>query len=221
MDRLAADAQQGYRAVVYDDPRFIDYFRAATPEGEIGGMNVGSRPARRKADATVKGLRAIPWQLAWTQTRLLLGAWLGVDQALERADDRGETGLLREMYRDWAHFRAAIDLIEMVLAKADARIAAEYDCRLVPPDLQPLGAGLRARLASAIESVLRVTGHAGLLEANPVLRRSIDVRNPYVDPINLVQIELLRRLREKPDPRVRRALMVTINGIAAGMRNAG
>ncbi len=125
------------------------------------------------------------------------------------------------MYREWTHFRSAIDLIEMVLAKADARIAAEYDRRLVPDDLRPLGADLRARLERAIARVLDVTRHRELLESNPVLRRSIDVRNPYVDPINLVQVELLHRRGAASDPRVNAALLVTVNGVAAGMRNTG
>jgi phosphoenolpyruvate carboxylase len=114
-----------------------------------------------------------------------------------------------------------IDLIEMALAKAEPGIAAEYDRRLVAPELQPVGVELRARLRRAIDAVLAVTGHRDLIESNPVLRRSIDVRNPYVDPINLLQVELLRRFREHPDERVRAALQVTINGIAAGMRNTG
>jgi len=109
----------------------------------------------------------------------------------------------------------------MVLAKADGRIAGEYDRRLVPSSLQPLGAELRERLQRAIRGVLDLSGHLELLESNPVIRRSIDVRNPYVDPINLVQVELMRRLRENPDRHVRAALMVTVNGIAAGMRNTG
>jgi phosphoenolpyruvate carboxylase len=126
------------------------------------------------------------------------------------------------MYAQWPFFRSTIDLIEMVLAKADARIAAEYDRRLVPADLQPLGAELRGRLARAIAVVLDVTGHRELVESNRVLRRSIDTRNPYVDPINLVQIELLKRLRQEPDaPELRRAFAITVNGIAAGMRNTG
>ena len=120
-----------------------------------------------------------------------------------------------------AAFSVEIDLIEMVLAKADGRIAGEYDRRLVPSSLQPLGAELRERLQRAIRGVLDLSGHLELLESNPVIRRSIDVRNPYVDPINLVQVELMRRLREHPDPHVRAALMVTVNGIAAGMRNTG
>jgi phosphoenolpyruvate carboxylase len=125
------------------------------------------------------------------------------------------------MYREWPHFQSAIGLIEMVLAKADGRIAAEYDRRLVPEHLRKIGVDLRARLQRAIAGVLDVSGHAELLESTPVIRRSIDVRNPYVDPLNLVQIELLCRLRREPDPHTRRALMVTVNGIAAGMRNTG
>jgi phosphoenolpyruvate carboxylase len=221
MERLAADARRAFRSVVYDNPRFVDYFHTATPEAELGEMNIGSRPARRQKGTSVGSLRAIPWQFAWTQTRLLLGAWLGVEEAIEGALARGEGDLLRQMHAEWPHFRSVIDLIEMVLAKADGRIAAEYDRRLVPADLRPLGADLRARLDRAITGVLAVTGHRELAESNAVLRRSIDVRNPYVDPINLVQVELLCRVRHHEDPRVRAALMVTINGIAAGMRNTG
>jgi phosphoenolpyruvate carboxylase len=221
MDRLSHDGKAAYRAVVYDEPRFVDYFHAATPAGEIGALRIGSRPARRSTGTTIGALRAIPWQFAWTQTRLILGAWLGVEEALERAVARGERNLLREMYGAWPHFQSSIDLIEMVLAKTDARIAAEYDRRLVPPDLQALGVDLRCRLERAIRFVLDVTGHAVPLESNAVLRRSIDVRNPYVDPINLVQIELLQRVRDRPDPQAHTALMITINGVAAGMRNTG
>jgi phosphoenolpyruvate carboxylase len=221
MEQLRNDARDAYRAIVYEHPRFIEYFHAATPEAELSAMNIGSRPARRPGGTTLTSLRAIPWQFAWTQTRLLLGAWLGVEEALEKAAARGETGELRQMYGEWPYFRSALDLIEMVLAKADGRIAAEYDRRLVPADLQPLGAELRGRLDRAIDGVLSITGHDEPLESNPVLRRSIDVRNPYVDPINLVQIELLRRARTQPDERVHEALRVTINGVAAGMRNTG
>ena len=221
MDALAAAAREAYRSTVYDDPRFLDYFHAATPEAELAELNIGSRPARRRSGASVGSLRAIPWQFAWTQTRLLLGAWLGVEAALSAALAGGGRDELRRMYRDWPHFQSSIDLIEMVLAKTAARIAAEYDRRLVPDGLKPLGAELRARLEGAIASVLEVTGHTELLESTPVIRRSIDVRNPYVDPINLVQVELLRRVRAADDPAARDALMVTINGIAAGMRNAG
>ena len=151
----------------------------------------------------------------------MLGAWLGVDAALSRARTRGEVELLRSMYREWPHFRSAIDLIEMVLAKADPVIANEYDRQLVPPELRGVGVQLRMYFAQAMYEIETVSGHGELLEANPVLRRSIDVRNPYVDPLNLVQVELLKRMRERPDSRVHAALMITVNGIAAGMRNTG
>ncbi len=221
MDRLAADAKRAYRRIVYETPVFLDYFHTSTPAPELAELNIGSRPARRKRDGGVANLRAIPWQFAWTQTRLLLGAWLGVEEALECAIAGGELDHLRRMYRDWPHFHSSIGLIEMVLAKADARIAAVYDHQLVPAALRPIGADLRERLGRAIDGVLKITGESELLASNPVLRRSIDVRNPYVDPINLVQVELLRRLRQRPDPRLRRAFDVTVNGIAAGMRNTG
>lgn len=172
----------------------------------------------------MESLRAIPWVFAWTQTRLMLPSWLGTDEALGRAIARGDLDRLRRMHDEWPFFRSTLDLMAMVLAKADARIAAEYDRQLVPDDLQPLGADLRRRLADTARRVLEVSDTSRLLEANPVLRRSIDVRNPYVDPINLLQIELLRRLRAAGDaasPDLWHAFMVTVNGIAAGMRNTG
>jgi phosphoenolpyruvate carboxylase len=222
MERLSSDACTSYRHFVSDEPRFPDYFRTTTPQVELEDINIGSRPARRQTGADLAGLRAIPWQFAWTQTRLLLASWLGLEEALERAIGRGEIDQLQAMYREWPHFRSALDLFEMVLAKADARIAAEYDRQLVPPTLCPLGEEFRDRLSRAVAALLTVTGHQHLLEGNPVLRRSIDVRNPYVDPINLVQIEVVRRLRQGDrDPRLHDAFVVTVNGIAAGMRNTG
>jgi phosphoenolpyruvate carboxylase len=223
MQTLAARSAEAYRRLVYEDPRFIPYFRAATPEAELEGLTIASRPARRRADHGVESLRAIPWVFAWTQTRLLLPSWLGVGEALEEAIDDGALDELRAMYRQWPFFRSTLDLIEMVLAKTDGRVAEHYDRQLVPADLQPLGDKLRTRLADTASHVLAVTGRDGLLADNQVLRRSIDVRNPYVDPINLVQVELLRRLRRTgaSDDRLRHAFLITVNGIAAGMRNTG
>jgi phosphoenolpyruvate carboxylase len=221
MDRLAKDARETYQRVVYSDPRFVDYFRVSTPLEEIGELNIGSRPARRGSGTGLTELRAIPWQFAWTQTRLMLGAWLGVEDAIDLAVARGEGPRLAEMYREWPHFQSAIGLIEMVLAKADGHIAAEYDRQLVPEELRPIGVELRERLGRAIRGVLDLTRQSELLQSNPVIRRSIDVRNPYVDPLNLVQVELLRRVRQQPDPRTHTALKVTVNGIAAGLRNTG
>jgi len=223
MDTLAAAARDAYRAVVYTTPQFIEYFRTATPEMELEDLTIGSRPARRKSGGGVETLRAIPWVFAWTQTRLMLPSWLGVGEALTNALDNGGKDELHAMYRGWPFFRSTLDLIEMVLAKADGGIAAHYEDVLVPADLHELGRDLRDRLPKTSAAVLAVAGRGELLDDNPVLRRSIDVRNPYVDPINLVQVELLHRLREAAggDERLRNAFLVTVNGVAAGMRNTG
>ena len=221
MTSMADASARAYRAVVYEAPQFIEYFHQATPVDELSGINIGSRPARRggAGQKGVESLRAIPWQFAWTQNRLLLPSWLGVEEALEAGDDRGEA--LQQMMRDWPFFRSTIELIEMVLAKTEERVAAYYDRLLVDEPLRPIGEDLRSRLEHTIDAVLRVTGHAALLETNPVLRRSIEVRNPYVDPINLVQAELLRRMRLGDSEQLHDAFVVTVNGVAAGMRNTG
>ena len=178
-------------------------------------VTIGSRPARRTPGKGVESLRAIPWQFAWTQTRLMLPSWLGIEDAL--SEDRNV--MLREMYSRWAFFASTIDLVEMTLAKADCRIAAQYD-RLAPEELRPLGLDMRNRLARAVDAVLAVTGHHVLLEANPVLRRSIDVRNPYVDQLNLVQVDCFATPWSRPRPAFH---SVRRNGQrdAAGMRNTG
>jgi phosphoenolpyruvate carboxylase len=217
MERMSDAAAKSYRALVYETPRFLDYFRAATPVSELGELNIGSRPARRAgAKKGVETLRAIPWQFAWTQNRLLLPSWLGVDEALRAGDEDS----IATMMREWPFFQSTIELQEMVLAKAEPRIAAYYDRLLVPDELRDIGEALRARLAETIELVKRATSRE-LLEANAVLRRSIEVRNPYVDPINVVQAEILRRLRESGDECLRDAFVVTVNGVSAGMRSTG
>ena len=213
MQAMADESAREYREVVYQTPQFLEYFRAATPEVELGEVNIGSRPARRGAKKGVESLRAIPWQFAWTQNRLLLPSWLGIDGALQEN--------ARDMYEGWPFFRSTIELIEMVLAKVETQIAAYYDRLLVPDELKPVGEDLRERVTTAMNKVLEVTGHKRLLETNRVLRRSIDVRNPYVDPINVVQAEVLRRYRQNPEPLLRDAFVVTVNGISAGMRNTG
>jgi phosphoenolpyruvate carboxylase len=210
IQRMADAAAREYRHVVYETPEFLEYFQVATPVDELGQINIGSRPARRGKKKGVESLRAIPWQFAWNQNRLLLPSWLGVEVALEDHDSLME----------WPFFRTTIDLIEMVLAKAEPKIAEYYDALLVPDELKAIGEDLRQRLDRTSELIKRVTGHKRLLESNAVLRRSIDVRNPYVDPINLVQAEILRRLRAGDDS-LHDAFVITVNGIAAGMRNTG
>ena len=224
MQELADSARRAYGELVHDTPDFPAYFRAATPQPEIEKLRIGSRPARRTTTQGLEGLRAIPWVLAWTQTRLMLPAWLGVGAALASPPEQAAAlEELRRMYDAWPFFSSTLDLVEMVLAKASPEISARYDRRLVPDSLRPIGERLRDELRSTIASLLTVTRHRELLEHNPVLRRSVDVRNPYVDPINLVQVEILSRLRSgKGDlDTLRDALLVTVNGIAAGMRNTG
>jgi phosphoenolpyruvate carboxylase len=228
MDRLASFAAGAYRRVVQGDPAFRRYFRVATPEQELGRLNIGSRPARRRAGGTagevdIGSLRAIPWIFAWTQTRLHLPAWLGTGEALTALYEEDGERQVRALARDCPFFRALLDLVEMVLAKADTDVAAYYDRVLVPDELRPLGQELRASCGRTIAAVLRAKQETALLSGDPDLRRTIELRNPYVDPLNLLQAELLRRARGTgaEDPRLADALLVTVNGIAAGMRNTG
>lgn len=223
MERLAADGVAAYRVVVREHPQFVAYFRQATPEQELGRLPLGSRPARRRSGG-VESLRAIPWIFAWTQTRLMLPAWLGWEAALGQAAERGEMHLLHEMREHWPFFRTRIDMLEMVLAKADAGIARLYDERLVEENLRPLGQQLRDLLSQASDAVLRLTGQAQLLGSDPVLRESISVRDAYLDPLHLLQVELLarsRRLAEHAESPLEQALLVSVAGIAAGLRNTG
>ncbi len=223
MDRLAADGVAAYRAVVRENPQFVDYFGQATPEQELGRLPLGSRPAKRRQGG-VESLRAIPWIFAWTQTRLMLPAWLGWERALGNALERGEDETLREMRESWPFFRTRIDMLEMVLAKADADIARLYDERLVEPSLRPLGAQLRDLLSQACAAVLGLTGQSQLLGHSPETLESISVRDAYLDPLHLLQVELLARSRQspaEPDAPLEQALLVSVAGIAAGLRNTG
>ena len=233
MERLADSSCTAFRKIVHEDPTFPAYFAAATPVAELDALQIGSRPARRANGEGLASLRAIPWQFAWMQTRLLLPSWLGAEEITGDGLTDDDRTLCREMYRKWPFFRSTLELTAMALAKSDAGIAEYYDRQLVPAELQAVGDALRGRLTRATTALLSITGHSRLLEDNPVLSRSIDVRNPYVDPINLLQVELLRRVRQErrtSGERVargdhagalQRALLVTINGIAAGMRNTG
>ncbi|MBW3581744.1 MAG: phosphoenolpyruvate carboxylase [Euryarchaeota archaeon] len=219
MERLAEWSRSAYREVLRSDG-FVDYFRAATPVEELDRLNIGSRPAKRRGGG-LESLRAIPWVFAWTQNRLMVPAWLGVGDALGRAEEEGLEGTVREMADGWPFFRTLLDLLEMGLAKADRGVARLYDTRLVTDPTRTVGADLFARFDQTFEAVQKAAGHGRVLEDNPVLERSIAVRNPYVDPLNLLQVALLERVRASDDPRLVEALLRTMGGVAAGMRNTG
>ncbi|MBC3197580.1 phosphoenolpyruvate carboxylase [Pseudomonas poae] len=223
MDELAADGVSAYRAVVRENPQFVEYFRQSTPEQELGRLPLGSRPAKRRAGG-IESLRAIPWIFGWTQTRLMLPAWLGWEDALSKALARGEGDLLGQMREQWPFFRTRIDMLEMVLAKADADIARLYDERLVQSDLLPLGEHLRDLLSQACAVVLGLTGQSQLLAHSPDTLEFIRLRNTYLDPLHLLQAELLARSRAQEaaqDSPLEQALLVSVAGIAAGLRNTG
>jgi len=223
MDQLAADGVKAYRGVVRENPDFVEYFRQSTPEQELGRLPLGSRPAKRRAGG-IESLRAIPWIFGWTQTRLMLPAWLGWETALSNALARGQGELLAQMREQWPFFRTRIDMLEMVLAKADAQIAEAYDERLVQPDLLPLGAHLRDLLSQSCQVVLGLTGQPVLLAHSPETLEFISLRNTYLDPLHRLQAELLARSRSREaalDSPLEQALLVTVAGIAAGLRNTG
>ncbi|MBB1489521.1 phosphoenolpyruvate carboxylase [Oceanospirillum sediminis] len=222
MNRLAERALTSYREQVRENPDFVPYFRAITPEQELAKLPLGSRPAKRKADGGVESLRAIPWIFAWTQIRLMLPAWLGSDQALAKALEEDETELMREMMQHWPFFSTYMDMLEMVLTKSDADVAEYYEQTLVPEELHPLGRQLRVRLNMLKKAVLHIREQKILQEHMPLIAEAVRVRNPYIDPLHVLQAELLLRDRDHPgNPGVEQALMVTMAGIAAGLRNTG
>jgi len=223
MDQLAADGVAAYRGVVREHADFVEYFRQSTPEQELGRLPLGSRPAKRRAGG-IESLRAIPWIFGWTQTRLMLPAWLGWETALRNALARGQGDVLGQMREQWPFFRTRIDMLEMVLAKADAQIAEAYDQRLVQPELLPLGMHLRDLLSQSCEVVLGLTGQSVLLAHSPETLEFIRLRNTYLDPLHRLQAELLARTRGREaalDSPLEQALLVTVAGIAAGLRNTG
>jgi phosphoenolpyruvate carboxylase len=225
MDALSGHAYRAYRALVYDTPEFAAYFYASTPIAEIAELNIGSRPASRTASARIEDLRAIPWVFSWGQCRLMLPGWYGFGTAIDAWLAENPRGLsqLAEMHARWPFFRSVLSNMAMVLAKTDLAVASRY-AELVPD------AGMRdtifARIAAEHEKSVRhclsITQQSTLLEDNPTLVRSIRNRFPYLDPLNHLQVELLRRYRAgDSDIRTRRAIHLTINGLAAGLRNSG
>jgi phosphoenolpyruvate carboxylase len=225
MDALSAHAFRAYRKLVYETPGFERYFWESTVISEIADLNIGSRPASRKKSTSIEDLRAIPWVFSWAQCRLMLPGWYGFGTAVDTwlAENPGGLQLLREMHRDWPFFATLLSNMDMVLAKTDLAIASRY-AALVGEDAlrEEIFPRLRAEHRATVQNLLSITGGAHLLQSNPLLARSIRNRFPYLDPLNHIQVELLRRYRSGDrDDRTKRGIHLTINGIAAGLRNSG
>ena len=229
MGALSSHAFEAYRSLVYGDDRFVAFFRAITPTNEIATLNVGSRPASRSTSNSIEDLRAIPWVFGWTQCRLMIPAWYGVGSAVERFVGTGagtdeRLDLLATMYADWRFFRAAVDNMGMVLAKSDIDIARRYADVLVEDD--SMRNDLFGRIVDEHARTLgwhrRITGATSPLADNPLLARSLGNRYPYLDPLHVMQVDLLRRYRDGDDDElVVRGIQLSINAIATGLRNSG
>jgi phosphoenolpyruvate carboxylase len=225
MDMMAGVSHKAYRKLVYETPGFIEFWRAATPIGEISQMHIGSRPPSRGGSAEVNKIRAIPWVFSWMQTRCNLPGWYGLGSGLNSISDMG---LLREMYSEWPFFKNIIDNVESSLVKADMDIAALY-IKLVPDQklAGELFSEIRAEFERTCKAVLDISGHKELMDSDLMTKESVRLCNPYVDPLNYIQVEMLRRLRALPDQKSPEAqqileiVVLTINGIAAGLRNTG
>lgn len=233
MDQLASSCSTTYRALVQDNDKFVRYFRQVTPEQELARLALGSRPAKRRPGGGIESLRAIPWVFAWTQSRLMLPAWYGSAQALQLLVDQGKRPLLQEMLHQWAYFGTLINMQEMVLAKAEPQLFAYYQHRLLQDQsLKEFGQSLLDELGKAYDIITNLQNHA-ILAQSPFLADSIRTREPYIRPLHIIQVELMRRLRAleaKPElsaedklvyQDIERALMIAITGIAAGIRNTG
>ena len=226
MDELSAYAYAAYRDLVYETEGFERYFRDSTVIGEIANLNIGSRPASRTKSNRIEDLRAIPWVFSWSQCRLMLPGWFGFGSAVRAwvaAHEADGMEALRRMHREWPYFQTVLSNMDMVLAKSDIAIASRYSELVADAALRAAIFGrLRAEWQASIDAVLAITEQRALLERNPLLARSIRNRFPYIDPLHHVQVELLKRHRAgDADPRVVEGIHLTINGIAAGLRNSG
>lgn len=225
LDQMAIAAHHAYRGLVYETPGFLDFWQAATPIDEIKRLQIGSRPASRAATAEVTKIRAIPWVFSWMQSRYNLPGWYGLGAGLCAVSD---DGLLREMYQGWPFFQSLLNNSEISLLKADMDIAALY-AELVPDQAlaTKLFNAIRTEFDCTRDTVLAISGHQNLLDAEPYTQNAIRLRNPYIDPLNFIQVEMLRRLRALPDKEspeteaLRQVIVLTINGIAAGLKNTG
>jgi phosphoenolpyruvate carboxylase len=219
---LAAASREGYRHLVYGEPEFHEFFRAVTPIDVIERMQVGSRPIHREEDRSIEGLLPVPWVFAWTQTRCLLPGWYGAGCGLAAVIERHGASRLREAYSEWHFLRHLVDDVEMMLARADLEIAEAYNA-LAPQPLKRFAAVIREEYRRACERVLWLKGSTDLLDSEPTLQRSIRLRNPYIDPMNLMQVDLLARWRAggRRDRDLFEALLASASGIAQGLQMTG
>jgi phosphoenolpyruvate carboxylase len=222
MGVLAEASIAAYRGLVHADPAFADYFHSVTPIDVIERMQIGSRPLVRPSGSGIAALRAIPWVFAWSQSRHMLPGWFGAGAALAVVAERYGDGILNDMYGRWPFFEALIDDIEMSLARADMGIAKFYD-QLAGRELQRHGHAIHAEFDASVERVLVIKGCARLLDSEPTLQRSIRLRNPYVDPLHLTQVDLLNRWRQggREDRDLFEAVVASVNGIAQGLHGSG
>ena len=225
MDRLSDHAYRAYRDLVFGTEGFERFFRESTVIGEIANLNIGSRPSSRTASTAIADLRAIPWVFSWAQCRLMLPGWYGFGTAVDAWCEEQPDGMatLQTMYREWPFFQMLLSNMDMVLAKSDVAIASRYAELVSDAELRDrIFSRLRAEWRSTIDALLTIMGQENLLESNPLLARSIRNRFPYLDPLNHMQIELLKRYRGgQSSEHVVTGIHLTINGIAAGLRNSG
>ncbi|AYJ49664.1 phosphoenolpyruvate carboxylase [Rhodococcus sp. P1Y] len=225
LDDLAAKARAAYGRLVHDEPGFVEYFRTSTPVAEVGELNIGSRPASRKPTNSVYDLRAIPWVMSWSQCRVMLPGWYGTGSAFEEwvDGDDAKLAVLTDLYRKWPFFQTVLSNLAQVMAKSDLGIAARY-AELVPDEelRSRIFGMIEAEHSKTVEMYLKITGYSRLLEDNPALERSVHNRFPYLEPLNQMQVEMLRRYRAgDDDERVKRGILLTMNGLATALRNSG